>query len=228
MSLLPHHQLLLASAPRLNYAADFSGGQTASQNTEALPVIGDFDFRIEVRVNRQGSVYGNFIMGNTGLGGAYNLEGFCIYERYGEYLVYVRGIDSNGAYRGFFDPINTPDQAPIGTWVRVGYERIGDTLYALFNGQRVWAQKVGKWTIDPLVALNISTRGGGGGGVPSLHYLDWLRFDLGTGPGGTLERWLNLDFNENDNEPSRNTGLLGGQMYINAYGSTTVTHILVA
>jgi hypothetical protein len=223
MSLLAYHHrrralAALGSSSRTNYAGVFTSPLFGYIDTSALPVIGDLDFRLEVRVNLQNYVYGNFISGNSPV----TLEAFCLYQRNGELLVYPQA-PSQG--KSLFKPLNTADQAPIGTYVQAGYERIGPVIYGLFEGKRVWAENVGTFTMDALTTLNISYRGGGGGGANTEHYLDWLRLDLGTGPGGQMQRWLDYQFNEADGEPSLNAGLLGGQLIVNGPGY--IPHILV-
>lgn len=220
MSFLAYHHARRAIAQRPNYAAAFLDSGVGLLETNKLPIIGDLDFRLEVRVNLQNYVYGNFIGGNS----PSNLESFCIYQRNGELIAYVQAPAQG---KGLFRAVNTADQAPIGTFVRAGYERINDTIYGLFEGQRVWAQQVGAFTVDQLAVLNICSRGGSGGGVDTACYLDWLTLDLGTGPSGTMERWLDFQFNEPDDTPALNAGKLGGQLLPNK-GRTGFEHLLIS
>ena len=208
------------AAPPLNYAAAFLDYTVGAVDTTNLPVIGDLDFRLEVRVNLQKYVYGNFIGGNS----PGNLESFCLFQRNGELLAYVQ---AGAQGKVVFTAVNSADQAPIGKFVRAGYERIGDTIYGLFAGQRVWAQQVGAFTVGQLTMLNICSRGGSGGGVDTFCYLDWLTLDLGTGPAGALERWLDFQFNEPDDTPALNAGKLGGSMVANK-GRTGFDHLLLS
>jgi hypothetical protein len=189
----------------VNYAGMYVDNMTGALDVSAMPTIGDLNFRVEARVNLQGHIYGNFIGGNTNA----SLEAFCIFQRNGELIAYCQ---AGAQGKGIFRPINTPEQAAVGTWIRVGYERIGDTIYGLLEGQRVWAQQVGAFTIDPLTVINISYRGGGGGGVDTQHYLDWFTLEIATGPNGELERWLDFQYNDPTAALPVNQGKLGGVM----------------